>query len=113
VGAGEFRGTLHRVWVDAGELRRFVGQLEALDTTLTGEARLSAMSPGEMSVWVGAIDRLGHLQMQVTITRRRPLWEASPPTTDSVTAMIGIEPSELEGLREEFEDLHRRMIGSV
>jgi hypothetical protein len=51
-------------WVLAGAWRTFVGELQALERTRRGSARLESISPGELGLEIYATDALGHMAVR-------------------------------------------------
>lgn len=62
VQSGRFRGH-NDLWVQREALRDFAAQLAALDRDLSGEARLSGVSPDELELVVRAVTSRGHVAL--------------------------------------------------
>ncbi|NRF72486.1 hypothetical protein HLB44_36630 [Aquincola sp. S2] len=54
----------NRLWVHAPDLVAFGASLKELDRSLKGEARLTSMSPNELSLRVFAASSRGHLAVE-------------------------------------------------
>jgi hypothetical protein len=58
------------VWVDAEALASFLQRLRALDRDRAGAAVLEGMSPGAFQLEIRAVGVLGHMAIDVVISRR-------------------------------------------
>ena len=100
-----FSGSQPEVWVDELSLAAFIGQLEILDRTRSGDAVLSAMSPDEFGLRVRATDSAGHLTVRTSVARLRYMGSTPVWVSDTATIHFEIEPSELGRLLTEFREL--------
>ena len=66
---GGFAGSNPHVWFDTTSINAFVSALRALEETRKGEARIASMSPDECTLRLWAADRLGHVHLEVYISR--------------------------------------------
>ena len=58
------------IWVDGAELQDFLRDLEILNTQLTGQAKLTSETPGELLLCFVALDGLGHLALQFELGKQ-------------------------------------------
>lgn len=52
------------VWIHRDDWDGFIDALDSLERTRSGEARLTAMSPGELDLVVRVLDRAGHVGVE-------------------------------------------------
>ena len=65
----DFNGRYSGVWLEFAEMARFISQLEDLEKTRRGSARISGMSPKEFSFEIRSSDKLGHMEVEVSLQR--------------------------------------------
>lgn len=64
-----FSGANRSVWFHRDKINAFLCELRNLNTTREGIATLETMSPGECHVQIQNSDQLGHLYLDVLISR--------------------------------------------
>jgi hypothetical protein len=97
-----FSGRNPSVWISRSDLATFLRELQELERTRRGEARLESMSPGELSVKISVIDGAGHTRADVTVSRRYFAQEFGQPT---VRFGFSFDPSNLPGIVKAFSSL--------
>jgi hypothetical protein len=66
----EIAGKFDRsIWVSEVDVQDFIQQLEALDKSRNGQAKLSSMSPNEFNLIIKNLDSLGHLLVCLSLER--------------------------------------------
>ena len=90
-------------WVSADNLATFVNELRRLERERTGEARLTSMSPGELTLTVKVVDRAGHAAISGQVGRHcfmrdERVWCTLPFDLE-------LDPTELPTILAEFEAL--------
>lgn len=113
VTSGEFRGANPEVWLETAALQQFVDQLARLEQTRSGEALLTAMSPGDFSLCIKAADRLGHLLVGATAARVRFITTGAVCATDCATVNYELDASTLGAVLEDFRLLHGLLQGKA
>jgi hypothetical protein len=63
VRSGVFAGSVD-AWIHRDAWVTFRQQLAALERTRQGEATLESMSPGDLRLRIGSLDRLGHMGVE-------------------------------------------------
>lgn len=64
-----FNGSYDQVWVRLSEMQEFLQQLEALEKSRSGHAKLSSMSPDEFTLEIRSADALGHMEIETQLHR--------------------------------------------
>jgi hypothetical protein len=59
-----------KTWVERHAWFAFAQELTVLEETLTGEAHVQSMSPGELDLTVRAVGRRGHLGIEGVVGKR-------------------------------------------
>jgi len=57
-------------WIEGYDLKGFISELEALNTTLKGKAILGSASPDELHLEIKPIDNIGHFIFLIKIGRK-------------------------------------------
>lgn len=98
----EFKGGLDSVWFEIEELNRFIACAAEMDVKREEEARLSSMSPGELSLQLAAYGQAGHIKLSYTLTKAitYPFYREL-----SLSGCFEIDPGELTGIIRDFERL--------
>src|SRR5262245_10568595 len=97
---GAFAGRNPRVWIDANDQRRFLGELRDLERNRRGEARVAAMSPDEFELVVRLVDSLGHVWVEGMIGRLQYFGQRS----DRTVLSFSLDPTSLPLLVREVVD---------
>ncbi len=80
------------VWIHRDDWDGFVDALESLERTRSGEARVTAMSPGELDLVVRVLDRAGHVGVEGLVGEEgRDAWQVRFST-------FAIDPTSLPAL---------------
>jgi hypothetical protein len=101
-----FSGRNPSVWISRLDLAVFVRDLQEVERTRRGEARLESMSPGELSLKISVIDGAGHTRADVTVSRR---YFAQKFASPEVRFGFEFDPSNLPGLLKAFGALQTAM----
>lgn len=64
-----FSGSYDGVWLEFPEIERFISNLEELDKTRSGSAKVESMSPDEFTLEVRSSDSLGHMEIEAQLHR--------------------------------------------
>jgi hypothetical protein len=65
----EFGGRYSEVWLEFSAMKCFLTQIEALEEFRQGSAKISSMSPEEFSFEIRSSDKLGHMEIEVSLQR--------------------------------------------
>jgi hypothetical protein len=101
VGYG-FSGRHPGVWISREDLRSFLAGLRSLERSRRGEARLSSMSPDELSLRIRITDPAGHVRVDVAISRT---YFGSDFEVAAVRLGFSFDPSRLPIILTSFERL--------
>ncbi|WP_445945576.1 hypothetical protein [Shewanella sp.] len=64
-----FVGEYNQVWIEATEKNRFISSLVKFEETRSGSVNIESMSPNEFMLDISAIDSLGHLQVEILLSK--------------------------------------------
>ena len=67
----DFNGTYSGVWLEASAMMEFHNELEALEESRKGSARITSMSPEEFILEIRSSDNLGHLEIKTQLHRHQ------------------------------------------
>ena len=87
------------IWVSEVDVQNFIQQLEALDKSRNGEAKLSSMSPDEFDLIIENLDTLGHLSVCLSLKK-----EATSilDYKDSLRICFEIDPTSIPFIQKSF-----------
>ena len=96
-----FRGANRSVGFDRDDVKAFTSALTKLEQLRQGGGRTSK-SPGECRVRIGSVDRLGHLRLEVRVSR----YEFLCHETDRLSCRVRsfIDPTDLPSRIADFSD---------
>jgi len=100
-----FKGSNRSVWFEGRGVESFLSDLTALERLRQGIACLETMSPDECSITFRSFDRLGHIHVEVKVSRCIFFYGE----TDWIRCRIRYEidttalPALLQALRSEFQ----------
>lgn len=96
-------------WVERIALRDFTAALVELERTRSGRAELQGQDPEDLGLTLSALDRVGHILLEFTISRASLVGDAMKPTALKLAGAFEADPSQLPGLVTQFKDLGRRV----
>jgi hypothetical protein len=67
----EFYGSYAGVWLELPEMEKFISDLEELDKTRSGRAKVSSMSLDEFTLEISSSDSLGHMEIEAQLHRHQ------------------------------------------
>ncbi|MFL6234095.1 MAG: hypothetical protein ACJ76N_13250 [Thermoanaerobaculia bacterium] len=97
-----FSGRNPSVCISRSDLATFLRDLQKLERTCRGEARLESISPGVLSVKISVIDGAGHTRTDVTVSRRYLVEKFEHAV---VSFGFSFDPSYLPGIVKAFSSL--------
>jgi len=65
----EFFGKYSEVWFELTELKAFIDTLISLENSRFGAAKIMSMSPDEFCFEIRSSDKLGHMEVEVSLQR--------------------------------------------
>lgn len=101
VGYG-FSGRHPSVWISREDLHSFLADLRSLERSRRGEARLSSMSPDDLSLHIRITDPAGHVRIDTAISRT---YYGSDFEPAAVRLGFAFDPSRLPAILASFERL--------
>lgn len=99
----EFTGCYSGVWLAKPDLNAFVEQLEALETSRSGSAKLEAMSPDELTLELRSMDDKGHFEAAVQLGRYQYSGDTDRPTR--ISGGFIVDPDQLPAIMTAFRNL--------
>ncbi len=100
---GDFAGSNPEVWFHPDEFERFRVELEDLERSRKGEARLVTMSPGELDLVIRIVDSLGHVAVEGVVGRH--VYAEHEYYKLECRFGFPIDPTTLPGLLRDVRDL--------
>jgi hypothetical protein len=106
----EARGFAARTgaWMERIPLAEFAAALGKLERTRTGRAELLGEDPEDLSLTLSAMDRVGHLLLEFTVTRPSLVGDARRPLTLRFSGGFELDSGLLPGLVSELTAIARR-----
>jgi len=92
----EFGGRHSEVWLEFSVMECFLTQLEALEESRQGSVKISSMSPEEFSFEIRSSDKLGHMEIEVSLQRNQYSGPKYWPT--KISGGFEIDPQAIEQL---------------
>ncbi|MBI1256817.1 MAG: hypothetical protein GC204_05055 [Chloroflexi bacterium] len=109
VNSRDFGGRVYGVWFRLSDFEEFLRQLEALEQSRQGEARLRCMSDGFESAplrfRIFSTDVLGHMAIEAEILKTAYLGYQVRLVANKVAVNFDIEPSTLPTILNDFKAL--------
>ncbi|GAB3901480.1 WapI family immunity protein [Spirosoma agri] len=87
------------IWVSEVDVQNFIQQLEALDKSRNGKAKLSGMSPNDFDLIIENLDTLGHLSVCLSLKRESSL---ILDYKDSLKVCFEIDPTSIPSIKKSF-----------
>lgn len=107
-----FSGQVNSVWFSETDMNSFIEQLEKLDETRKGSAKLLNMSSGtstsELDFLIFSIDSIGHLAVRATLRKQFYLSNAADLRASEIlktTIAFEIDPGSLSSMIYGFKEL--------
>jgi hypothetical protein len=91
-------------WVDRIPLTEFTTALANLERTRTGRAELQGEDPEDLCVTLSAMDRVGHILLEFTLTRLSLVGDARQPVTLHFSGGFELDPGLLPALVSQFQE---------
>ncbi len=95
-------------WVERIPLAEFAAAVGNLERTRTGRAELLGEDPEDLALTLSAMDRVGHVLLEFSVTRLSLVGDAARPLTLRFSGGFELDPGLLPGLASEFTALARR-----
>ena len=92
----EFGGRYSEVWLEFSAMKCFLTQLEALKEYRQGSSKISSMSSEEFSFEIRSSDKLGHMEIEVSLQRYQYSGPKNWPTR--IFGGFEIDPQAIEQL---------------
>jgi len=67
----DFYGSCSGVWLELPAMEEFLKELETLDLSRKGEAKITSMSPEEFILIIRSSDNLGHMEIETQLHRHQ------------------------------------------
>ena len=87
------------IWVSEADVQNFIQQLEILDKSRNGKAKLSSMSPDEFDLIIENLDTLGHLSVCLSLKRESSI---NLDYKDSLRICFEIDPTSIPSIVRSF-----------
>jgi hypothetical protein len=94
-------------WVERIPLAEFAAALRDLERTRTGRAELLGEDPEDLALTLSAIDRVGHVLLEFSVTRLSLVGDAAHPVTLRFSGGFELDPGLLPSLAYVFTALAR------
>nr|WP_321239412.1 hypothetical protein [uncultured Tolumonas sp.] len=65
----KFEGSYDGIWLELSEINRFLLELKHFDSSRTGTAKISSISPDEFQLEIHASDNIGHMEIKIQLHR--------------------------------------------
>jgi hypothetical protein len=94
-------------WAVRPAVAEFARALEALERTRRGRAELWAEDPEDLTLAVAAMDSVGHMVLEFTVSRLSLIGDSARPVTLRLAGGFELDPGALPGLVEQVRKLAR------